>query len=66
MTAGMDELKSGIAAYVRGEPVTNEFFAHPLPFNVIPQIDVFQENGYTKVGCGVGQAPNDSVPHTNQ
>lgn len=26
----------------------NEVFAHPLPFNVIPQIDSFQENGYTK------------------
>ena len=25
-----------------------EFFAHQLPFNVIPQIDKFQENGYTK------------------
>jgi aspartate-semialdehyde dehydrogenase len=23
-------------------------FAHPLPYNVIPHIDVFQENGYTK------------------
>jgi len=23
-------------------------FAHPLPFNVIPHIDAFQENGYTK------------------
>ena len=23
-------------------------FAHPLPFNVIPQIDSPQENGYTR------------------
>lgn len=23
-------------------------FAHPLPFNVIPHIDKFQKNGYTK------------------
>ena len=23
-------------------------FAHPLPFNVIPHIDKFQGNGYTK------------------
>jgi len=26
----------------------HEVFAHPLPFNVIPHIDKFQENGYTK------------------
>ncbi len=26
----------------------NKVFAHPLPLNVIPHIDVFQPNGYTK------------------
>merc|ERR1719359_2347866 len=31
-----------------GDEVNNEVFAHPLPFNVIPQIDAFQDNGYTK------------------
>jgi len=45
---GMDELKAGIASYVKGDKIKNEVFAYPLPFNVIPQIDVFQENGYTK------------------
>ena len=45
---GMDELKAGTAAFLSGEEVTNKIFAHPLPFNVIPQIDKFQENGYTK------------------
>lgn len=45
---GMDELKTGIASFVKGQPIKNEFFAYPLPFNVIPHIDVFQENGYTK------------------
>lgn len=28
---------------------TCQVFAHPLPFNVIPHIDSFQSNGYTKV-----------------
>ncbi len=28
--------------------LTPEFFAHPIAFNLIPQIDTFQENGYTK------------------
>jgi aspartate-semialdehyde dehydrogenase len=45
---GMDELKDGTRAYLDGEEVKNNIFAYPLPFNVIPQIDVFQENGYTK------------------
>merc|ERR1712118_484694 len=31
-----------------GDEVKNEVFAHPLPFNVIPNIDSFMENGYTK------------------
>ena len=26
----------------------NKIFAHPLPFNLIPHIDVFQDNLYTK------------------
>ncbi|CAM9627994.1 unnamed protein product [Heterosigma akashiwo] len=45
---GMDELATGVKDYVSGKEVKNEFFAHPLPFNVIPHIDVFQENMYTK------------------
>merc|ERR1719401_1866077 len=46
---GMAELESGIEAWVKeGEVPKPEVFAHQLPFNVIPQIDAFQENGYTK------------------
>jgi aspartate-semialdehyde dehydrogenase len=45
---GMAELEDGYRAWARGEAVTNKVFAHPLPFNVIPHIDSFQENGYTK------------------
>eukprot|EP00933_Yihiella_yeosuensis_P023822 TRINITY_DN1851_c2_g1_i1.p1 TRINITY_DN1851_c2_g1~~TRINITY_DN1851_c2_g1_i1.p1 ORF type:complete len:358 (+),score=98.70 TRINITY_DN1851_c2_g1_i1:77-1150(+) len=46
--AGMTELEDGYKAYFEGKPVKNEVFAHPLPFNVIPHIDAFQSNGYTK------------------
>lgn len=35
---GMAELENGIKQFVKGEKVTNEFFAYPLPFNVIPQV----------------------------
>jgi len=45
---GMQELRRGVKSYLEGEPVVNEVFAHPLPFNVIPHIDTLQENGYTK------------------
>jgi len=50
---GMDELTEGTKKYLEGDMkshdgVENKIFAYPLPFNVIPQIDKFQENGYTK------------------
>ena len=47
---GMDELVEGSKSVLNGERdvADNKIFAHPLPFNVIPHIDKFQENGYTK------------------
>ena len=45
---GMNELREGLAAGLEGKPVPAEVFAHPLAFNVIPHIDSFQENGYTR------------------
>jgi aspartate-semialdehyde dehydrogenase len=45
---GMDELQAGTKVYLEGGTPVNSIFAHPLPFNVIPHIDKFQENGYTK------------------
>merc|ERR1719262_798454 len=44
----MTELQEGTRKRLAEEEVTNVVFAHPLPFNVIPHIDAFQENGYTK------------------
>jgi len=45
---GMDELQEGTKTKLEGGEPENNIFAYPLPFNVIPQIDKFQENGYTK------------------
>jgi len=47
---GMDELWEQTKLVVNGERdvADHKVFAHPLPFNVIPHIDKFQENGYTK------------------
>eukprot|EP00968_Pinguiococcus_pyrenoidosus_P022825 scaffold3388_cov264-Pinguiococcus_pyrenoidosus.AAC.2 len=47
--AGMEELNEGVKTMaVEGTAPENKVFAHPLPFNVIPHIDKFQDNGYTK------------------
>ncbi|MBU1089283.1 aspartate-semialdehyde dehydrogenase [Patescibacteria group bacterium] len=45
---GMAELEEGSRKYLAGEEVKNEFFAHPIPFNLIPHIDTFQDNGFTR------------------
>lgn len=46
--AAMDELYQQYRQVLAGEPVKVEKFPYQLAFNVIPQIDVFQDNGYTK------------------
>ncbi|MCR5547522.1 MAG: aspartate-semialdehyde dehydrogenase [Bacteroidales bacterium] len=44
----MAELQQQYKDIVEGKPVTVKKFAYQLAYNVIPQIDVFQDNGYTK------------------
>ena len=44
----MDELINQYAQIQRGEEPTVEKFAYQLAYNVIPQVDVFMDNGYTK------------------
>ncbi|MEG1866027.1 MAG: aspartate-semialdehyde dehydrogenase [Bacteroides sp.] len=46
--AAMDELYEQYRQVLAGEPVTVEKFAYQLAFNLIPQVDVFTDNGYTK------------------
>ena len=46
--AAMDELVEQYSQISRGEKPTVEKFAYQLAYNVIPHIDVFQENDYTK------------------
>jgi len=46
--AAMEELKIQIQQVMKGEPVTIEKFKHQLAFNLIPHIDVFTDNDYTK------------------
>lgn len=46
--AAMDELVKQYADLAQGKEPVVEKFAYQLAYNVIPHIDVFQENGYTK------------------
>ncbi len=46
--AAINELTADTKANLAGEKFENVCFKKPISFNVIPQIDVFCENGYTK------------------
>ncbi len=46
--AAINELKDDTEANLAGKDFENKCFKKPISFNVIPQIDVFCENGYTK------------------
>ena len=46
--AAINELRADTEANLKGEKFENKSFKKPISFNVIPQIDVFCENGYTK------------------
>jgi aspartate-semialdehyde dehydrogenase len=42
------ELRRQVDQVVRGQPVTREVYPHQIAFNVLPQVDAFLPNGYTK------------------
>lgn len=46
--AAMQELIDSTKQALAGEKITPKQFVHPIAFNLIPHIDVFQPNGYTK------------------
>jgi aspartate-semialdehyde dehydrogenase len=46
--SAMAELIEQYAQIGRGEEPTVEKFAYQLAYNIIPQVDVFTDNGYTK------------------
>ena len=46
--AAMAELQQQYKEIIEDQPVTVKKFPHQLAYNVIPQIDVFQPNDYTK------------------
>lgn len=46
--AAINELTENTKAALNNQPFENKVFKKPIAFNVIPQIDSFCENGYTK------------------
>ena len=46
--AAINELREDTIANLEGKHFENKCFKKPISFNVIPQIDVFCDNGYTK------------------
>ena len=45
---GIAELKRQVGEINEGKEVTREVYPHQIAFNVLPHVDVFLENGYTK------------------
>jgi len=46
--AAIQELEQQVGDHVAGKKLKNEIYPVPIAFNVIPHVDVFRENGYTK------------------
>ncbi len=44
----IEELRRQVSQVVAGQPVTREVYPHQIAFNVLPHVDVFLPNGYTK------------------
>jgi aspartate-semialdehyde dehydrogenase len=44
----IEELRRQVGQVVGGEPVTREVYPHQIAFNVLPHVDSFLPNGYTK------------------
>lgn len=46
--AAMRELEDQVRAWVKGEPLECSVYPHQIAFNVLPHVDVFLDDGYTK------------------
>jgi aspartate-semialdehyde dehydrogenase len=44
----IEELRRQVQQVVDGQPVTREVYPHQIAFNVLPHVDSFLPNGYTK------------------
>src|SRR6478736_7684799 len=42
------ELDTQVRAWAAGDPIVSSVYPHQIAFNVLPEIDVFRDDGYTK------------------
>ena len=54
---GIDELSEQTRSLLNFRPLKNAAFSQQIAFNVIPQIDAFQDNGYTREEMKLVHAP---------
>jgi len=47
-TAAVGELAGQARAWAAGQPLRSEVYPQQIAFNVLPQVDVFMDSGYTK------------------
>jgi len=45
---GIEEVVGQTSQLLNGKPITSKVYPKQIAFNVLPQIDVFMDNGYTK------------------
>lgn len=45
---GIEELEAQVQGYVKKEEVPPKTYPYPIAFNLLPHVDVFQPDGYTK------------------
>lgn len=45
---GIEEVVNQTAKLLNGKPITAKVYPKQIAFNVLPQIDIFMENGYTR------------------
>jgi aspartate-semialdehyde dehydrogenase len=45
---GIAELEQQVSAITNGQPIEQKVYSRQIAFNVIPQVDSFTDNGYTK------------------
>lgn len=46
--AAMEELKNQVVAWALGKPLEHSVYPYQIAFNVLPHVDVFLDDGYTK------------------
>ena len=47
-SAAMDELAAQVRLIQEGKPVVKEVYPHQIAYNLLPEIDAFLENGYSR------------------